>query len=105
MSHIRLIILNEIRRLNDFNKMNLENVSVVKKEVVETDRMKKEIVYIVKTSFPTNKVIFDYFLTIYFAFIYRFKVFRCFVDYKEQTFNFHLKLRKLGAVRELMSNE
>jgi hypothetical protein len=83
--------------------MNLENVTVTEKEVLETDRMKKEYVFIVKTSFPTNKVIFDYFLLIYFAFIYRFKVFRCYINYADQTFNFTLKSRNLEAVKDLMS--
>lgn len=102
MSNIRLIILNEIERLNNFNKMGLRNVEVVEKEILETDRMKKEFKYVVKTSFPTNKIIFDYFTIIYFAFIYRFKVFRCYIDMTDKTFNFTLKLRDLGAVRELM---
>lgn len=103
MSHIRLIILNELKKLNEFNKMNLNKMEVTEKEVLETDRMKKEFVFIIKTSFPSNKIIFDYFLIIYFAFIYRFKVFRCYIDMADKTFNFTLKLRNLEAVKDLMS--
>lgn len=105
MSNIQSIILNEIKRLNEFNKMSLRDVEVIKKETLPTDRMRKEFAYNVKTSFPTNKVIFDYFLIIYFAFVFRFKVYRCYIDFKNQTFNFSLKLRDLNAVKELMKNE
>jgi len=104
MSNIRSIILNEIKRLSDFNKMNLKTIQVVEKEVLETDRMKKEYVFIVKIIYPTSKVIFDYYLILYFNFIYRFKVFRCHTNKLDNSFNFTLKTRNLEAVRELMKD-
>jgi len=105
MSHIRLVILNEIKRLSDFNKMNLKKVEVEEKEVLETDRMKKEYVFVVKIFFSLNKVIFDYFLIIFYSFIYRFKVFRTYINMTDNSFNFTLKLRNLEAVKELMTDE
>jgi hypothetical protein len=82
--------------------MNLKSINVKEKEVLETDRMKKEYVFIVKIVYPTSKVIFDYYLILYFNFVYRFKVFRCHTDLSDNSFNFTLKVRNLEAVKELM---
>lgn len=105
MSNIRLIIQNELKRINEFNKMNLKSILVLEKEVLETDRMRKEYIFIVSIVFPNNKTIFDYYLLVYFNFIFRFKVFRCHINSINKSFNFTLKLRNLEAVKELMSND
>jgi len=93
------------RHLNElitFNKLGHLEYNIIDKDVLDSDTMKKHYVYEVKIKYKNDKVLLDSLLVIFYYFLIRFKIYRTYINFKEKTFNFTLKLRNLEVIDDIL---
>lgn len=95
-------IKDKVKEVLDFNLIRVKDIIVTEKEVLDYDRMKKVFSYSVKILFNKQIVLFDNYLVLYYTFALRFKVFRSYVNTKDNSFNFTLIMRDLRTIHKIL---
>ncbi len=101
MSNIYIIkkYLKELMLLND---IRYKEIKCSQKEVVEERKYKKSVIFNFSIFFYENKVLLDDFFVIYFFFVKKYKIYRCYIDFINSSFNFILKKRNMNALKEVI---
>ena len=102
---ITYVIEKKINQVREFNKITLKSYSVTREEVIRTHHVRKEPAYKIEIFFGEEKVLFDNVLVFFFAFVKRFKIYRCYLNMKENCFHFYLKLRDIHAIDDIVKEQ
>jgi len=103
MSIIR-IIENLVRSLIKFNQLELNNYFINPKIVLDTPNMKREQVFELEFYFKKSNILLDNLLVLYNAFIIRFKVYRCYINFDNKLFKFTIKKRNLQIAKDIIED-